>query len=113
MAKKTGTDAVPEGTVTKAEAVRTALADGFETPAEGVAYIRDKFGLDVPNQMFSSYKAAAKKKDAGGSKGVRVGRPGRNGKPSDAAVLEVAGQVKTLVDKHGYPTVRACLDLFG
>ena len=47
----------PEKAVSKADAVRAALAHGMEKPDDGVAYIKAKFGIDLPKPMWSSYRA--------------------------------------------------------
>lgn len=111
VAKKVTDEAPAEPTLSKADAVRAALAAGYDNPADGVAWIKGTHGLDVTNQAFSSYKMAEKKKreGAGGSKAVRVGRPSKNG---HGDVLDVARQVKQLVDAHGADVVRECLKLF-
>src|SRR5947209_18599369 len=73
------------GKVTKSEAVRRALADGVDQPADGVAYVRDNFGLEIGPQHFSAVKSAHLKKQAGEPKG----KPGR--KPKAAASQNVEG----------------------
>lgn len=108
--KKADPDEPPAGTgaaVTKAEAVRRAILAGFDVPVEGVAWVKAMYGLDIGTQMFSSYKSAARR--AGASSGIKVGGRGRTG---GGDVLEVAKQVKQLVDKHGVGTVTECLELF-
>src|SRR5947208_3486632 len=64
------------GRITKSEAVRRALADGVDQPADGVAYIRDNFGLEIGPQHFSAVKATEKKKGEAAPKG----KPGRKPK---------------------------------
>src|SRR5438105_4988194 len=56
------------GQIKKTEAVRIALEQGKESPGEGVAFIKKKFGLDVTPQQFSTYKSIAKSKGKGGGK---------------------------------------------
>jgi hypothetical protein len=58
--------------MTKAEAIRRALAAGFEGPQEGTAYIRKEFGIEVAPQHFSATKSQMKNKPTG-----RKGKPGR------------------------------------
>src|SRR5882762_7309855 len=64
------------GKITKSEAVRRALADGVDQPTEGVAYIKDNFGLEISPGHFSAVKAGEKKKASPASKG----KPDKNAK---------------------------------
>ena len=93
MAKKAATKAAetaaaPEGNegahgkITKSEAVRRALADGVDQPADGVAYIRDNFGLEISPTHFSAVKSTEGKKGEAAPKG----KPGR--KPKAAAPVQ-------------------------
>ena len=43
-----------DGKMTKADAVRAALAAGVDMPAEGSAHIKEKYGLVVTPQQFST-----------------------------------------------------------
>jgi hypothetical protein len=67
------------GKITKSEAVRRALADGVDQPADGVAYIRDNFGVEISPTHFSAVKSTEGKKGEAAPKG----KPGR--KPKAAA----------------------------
>lgn len=62
----------------RSEAVRRALAAGFEGAHEGVEYIRKAFAIEIAPSFFLAVKATEKKK--GWAKG---GKPGR--KPKKAA----------------------------
>src|SRR4051794_8332648 len=95
------------GQISKADAVRAALKEGYEKP-EGVAFIKDRYGIDMHNQMFSSYKsqekARAAKKGAepeGGSS--TAGRPaGRGGSSvNNGKAAELARAVKQLIELYG------------
>jgi hypothetical protein len=105
-----------DGKMTKADAVRAALAAGVDMPAEGSAHIKEKYGLDVTPQQFSTYKSIANKK-AGKA-------PGRRGRKSGAAVaaksstngpaglaLQVEA-IKSLVDQLGVEQVVSIAQLF-
>lgn len=111
MAKKPVEDAEPE-TITKTEAVRRALADGADTPAEGVAYAKEKFGLDITPQQFSTYKSIAKKKAGGGSagRGRRSSAAYGNGQAAGSAAL--ARDVKRLVETYGADAVTDMAKVF-
>jgi hypothetical protein len=39
-------------TISKADMVRAALADGIDTPGDGVAFLKAKFGIDLPKPMW-------------------------------------------------------------
>lgn len=58
--------------MTKAEAIRRALAAGHEGPQEGTAYIRKEFGIEVAPQHFSATKSQIKSRE--GSKKGKLGR---------------------------------------
>lgn len=117
MAKKRGGDQP-----TKADAVRQAIAEGKDAPQEGVAYIKEKFGLDITAQQFSTYKSIAKKKAAGGS-GTSSGRgPGGRrkavrstagtGSNGTGSAADLARQVKSLVDAYGAGQVKSMVEVF-
>src|SRR6478672_11904356 len=53
------------GATSKADAVRAALAEGIEAPAEALGFIRRRFGIEMGKPMFSSYKAKLRKKEGG------------------------------------------------
>src|SRR4051794_28185878 len=63
--------------LSKAEAVRRALAAGHEGPQEGTAYIRDEFGIEVAPQHFSATKSQIKSRE--GARKAK-GKPGRKPK---------------------------------
>jgi hypothetical protein len=80
-------------------------------PQEGVAYIKEEFGLDISAQMFSSYKSQQGKKN--GTARGRRGRPPRTVATSTggtssqrnssggSGAAELARQVKALVTRYG------------
>jgi hypothetical protein len=110
MAKKKAGDApageTATGPMTKMDAVRAALEQGVEKPTEGVAFIKDKFGLEISAQMFSAYKSHVRKKPGRrGRRGRRAataapGRQANNGSP-----IELARAVKQLVERFGADSV--------
>jgi hypothetical protein len=111
MGKKN--EAASEETITKSDAVRRALADGVDSPSDGVAYIKSKFGLDITNQQFSTVKFQEGKKKAGGKAPAKRGRPAAspstNGVPNMALQIEA---IKTLVDQLGVDQVVSIARLF-
>jgi hypothetical protein len=81
-----GVGQVGHGVVSKAEAIRRALAEGLESPEEGTDFIRKTFGSEVSRQHFSATKSQIKSKE--GSKQFK-GKPGR--KPKEAPSQPVDG----------------------
>src|SRR5947209_2227612 len=68
MAKK------KDGGTTKADAVREALKEGKDSPQEGAAFVKEKFGLDITPGQFSTYKSLEKKRAGkGGSRSTGSG----------------------------------------
>jgi hypothetical protein len=46
-----------EGKITKTAAVKAALAEGIESPEEGVDFIQKRFGIEIGRQHFSAVKS--------------------------------------------------------
>lgn len=123
-------EAAPDGTVTKTEAVKRALADGVTKPQDGVEYVREKFGLEMTAQAFSATKSLLRKKGGEGAGSGREARaaapaeqtlPGggvnggnghvpRNGSPDP---VDLARQVKQLVAQYGAQAVKDMADVLG
>jgi hypothetical protein len=111
--------ALPVALMSKADAVRAALKAGAKKPAEGAAFIKEKFGIEIGAQMFSAYKSqfAAKRsarkaqKGAGGIVGngrSRTGSAVGNGK-----VIDLVVEVRKLSDQYGAGTVAKVVDALG
>jgi len=120
MAKKKAEDeapaAAPAEKITKSEAVRRAIAEGVDKPQEAVAFIKERYGVDISAQHFSSIKSQEAKK---------TGKPGRRSRkpreavstPSGSRVgngnpVELARQIKKLVDVYGVSSVREMTSVF-
>jgi hypothetical protein len=114
----------PTGTekVTKANAVRAALAEGADTPTEGIAFIKARFGIDITPQHFSSYKSSERAK-AGKPAGRRGRKPRATRSEPTAAPratpsngsIGVAGSVQTikaLVASLGVDQVKEIAEIF-
>jgi hypothetical protein len=114
---------------TKSEAVRRALADGYEGPKEGAAYILEEFGIEIAPQHFSSVKSQFKKHEIDGA---TTDTPARKSKAGSQAVegylapppkqrasggkpdlLEAMEAMKPLVASLGADTVKRIVDLLG
>ncbi len=113
MAKKaSATVAAPatEGKVSKADAVRAAMKEGVSKPQEAVAFIKEKFGLDISTGMFSNYKSVLGKKD--GSKPLK-GVPGnKNTGLSGSVDIESVEKIRDLVGRCGAEGVKQMVNLF-
>jgi hypothetical protein len=60
-------------TMSKVDAVKAALAEGVESPEDGVAFIQKRFGIEIGRQHFSATKSQLKRREGGGApKGKRA-----------------------------------------
>lgn len=109
--------------MSKAEAIRTMMAEGIDNPSAASAEIKKRFGLDVTPQHFSAARSQMKSKA-----GTKKGKPGR--KPRQAAeaaesrpaapqaspaggdMIDDLAAVKHLVQKLGADQVRKIVGLF-
>lgn len=102
--------------VSKMEAVRRILADDSEMkPADGVAAVKARYGIEMSTSNFSAYKSQirAKGKEPGTSRKPKGRHTGITGGGSFGAdPLEAAEAVKDLVDRFGAKTVKGLADLF-
>ena len=115
----------------KTDAVRQALAAGFEGPQEGTAYIRQEFGIEIAPPHFSAVKSQLKKK---GDSGAADGRKGKRGRPKGSTSKAVEGYLapppkpaasggsdlldameamKPLIAQYGADQVKRIVDLLG
>ncbi|MHC5542713.1 hypothetical protein ACYOEI_31195 [Singulisphaera rosea] len=113
--------------ISKAEAIRRALAEGLDMPEEGTEFIRKNFGLEVSKPHFSATKSQIKSRvptngDAhhNGSR-IRGSRPfdGFLAPPSkslsggEADLLAAMEALKPLVAILGAEKVKRIADLLG
>ena len=106
------------GAVTKSEAARVAIREGYDTPKKAVAFIKNRFGLDMNPQHFSAVKSIEAKKSGLTRK---RGRKPAGDSPSwsspaippngSADLLEAIQTVKTLVASLGADKVKRIVDL--
>jgi hypothetical protein len=100
MAKK------KQGKMSKADAVRKALAAGVDLPQEASKYIQEKFGVAIAPQVFSTYKSQEKirveRKAASSPRGRRAAKRSDNGVVS----IEMVTKVKALVNEYGAESVQ-------
>lgn len=118
----------PKAAISKAEMVRVALAEGMEKPDDGVAFIKARYGIDLPKPMWSSYRAQQKardKKAAGSTESPKRGRKPRQvaetGQVAPSKIqakgnLDVIGALealKPLVKQMGAEDVKRLVDILG
>ena len=103
----------------KSDAVRMAIAAGFDGPQVGAGYIQSQFGLDVSPEHFSAVKSADKKKVLTEEP---KGKPGRKPKADTPTEYTANGEVdllaaietmKPLVAALGADKVKKIADLLG
>jgi hypothetical protein len=56
------------GNMSKTNAIRAAMAEGIESPGDGVDFIRKRFGLEMSKQHFSATKSKLKSSEGQGEK---------------------------------------------
>lgn len=95
------------GEPSKMDAVREALAEGMDSPEDGTNYVKAKYGFEMSRQMFSTYKANIKRREAmlsGHASGTRV-------PVGSADMFEILAGMKALVAEHGAERVKQMVDL--
>ena len=110
MAKK----AAGDGKLNKSEAVRQALAAGIDNPTEGSKHIKEKLGLDVTAQVFSTIKSLTNKKQKGKKKAGKTAAFGGTGVGNGFAgnPADLARGVKSLVEQFGATAVTDMAKVF-
>ncbi len=93
-------------TVSKAEAVRRALAEGIDSPGEIARFAKTKYGLDIPVPQASSYKSQIK------SRQNKQRMPTAAKVTTKSDVIADIEAVKHLVEKLGAEPVRRLVKLF-
>lgn len=97
---------------TKTEAVKMAIAAGFDSPQAGSGYINSMYGMDVSPQHFSSTKSQLKSKEEKSVNGYVAPppKPAANGEEELLAAMEA---MKPLVASLGVEKVKRLADLLG
>lgn len=123
-----GPESAARGGISKVGAVRRALADGHGSPAEGTAYIRQHFGINMAPTQFSTTKSQIKKKGGGTQPAPKGGAPSAPGRrkplvegyvapppkpPGEPDVLLALESVKELVERYGAEQVKRMVNLLG
>jgi hypothetical protein len=104
------------GSMTKADAVRAALAEGVEAPDEAIAFIKSRFGIEISKPHYSSYKSQLKAKAASQSRVNKVPRAPAASTPAvakdDVGIVADLAAMKRLVEKLGVEQVKQMAGLF-
>lgn len=114
------TPAAAAGKITQKEAVKKAIAAGKDSPADGVAYVKEQFGITLNNGAFSTIKSQLKKASGtnvsagkrgrpSGAKAAPAAKPSANGVPNMALQIEA---IKTLCASLGVDQVKQIAELF-
>jgi hypothetical protein len=112
--------------ITKASAVRAALADGLDAPDDIAEFAKSRYGIEISNQMVSSYKSQEKARQAKQADEPK-GKPGR--KPATASaptttttataksasgdIISDIEAVRHLIDKHGKDGLKRLVEALG
>lgn len=100
--------------ITKADAVRAALAEGIDAPADIVSYAKAKHGLELTPAQASTYKSLDKKRSTS-SHGRKSGRRkvlNQSTSSHGMVAVDDLQAVKSLVDKVGAEQVKRIAGLF-
>ena len=112
MAKKPADPAKP----TQKEAVKQALAAGKELPADGVAYIKGTFGMELSKGAFSTLKTQLKKVSGAPAKPRGLPAPSTNGSASHgiakatAKAADLVRALRPLIATFGAEAVKDMAD---
>ncbi len=122
----TGPD--PSRKMSKTDAIRASVAEGFESPGDGVDFIRRRFGLEMSKQHFSATKSKLKSAEAQGEKEAGTPNAAARREPQpvgdyqtppeqpagrDANLLDALEQMKPLIAQYGPDHVKRMVDLLG
>ncbi len=110
MAKKK--EEAGNGSMTKADAVRAAIAEGVEKPQVACEWIKTKFDVDTTPAHVSSYKSGFKKKEGQDTPRARVAASPAGRRVGSINPVELAIQVKKLVDAYGVAAVKEMATVF-
>ncbi len=106
----------PPGAISKSEAVRRALAEGIDQPADGVAYIKSQFGIEMGPPHFSAVKSAHLKKQGEPTVNTRFQKADASPKEPVSGERELINSLETLkplIAQYGADKVKRLVDLLG
>ena len=116
--------------MSKTDAIRAAMAEGIESPGDGVDFIRKRFGIEMSKGHFSATKSKLKSAEAAAKKAAPKAAPkaATKRKPQpvgdyqtppeqpagrDGNLLDALEQMKPLIAQYGPDHVKRMVDLLG
>jgi hypothetical protein len=108
-----------EPSISKAAAVRAALADGLDRLDDIAAYVKAKHGHDIPKPQISAYKTQSKAKTAGtapkpvAEKKAKPAAPqvAKHGGGGETDLITAMEAMKPYVKVHGAERLKRIIDL--
>jgi hypothetical protein len=109
----------PAQAISKAAAVRQALAEGIDGLDDIAAYVKAKHGHEIPKPQISAYKAQTKAKAAGvAPKAVPEKKPkalvqqvAKHGGGGETDLIVAMEMLKPMVKEHGVERIKKIVDL--
>jgi hypothetical protein len=112
--------AAAEGSISKAAAVRQALAEGSERLDDIAAFIRTKHGIEIPRPQLSAYKAQARAREQKIHTGLKpskaptpIPKAAKHGGGTETDLIEAMETLKPYVNEHGAERLKRIIDLLG
>lgn len=112
-----GIDGNGSPAISKAQAVRNALGEWLEDLGDIEGFVKSHYGIDIPRQMISAYKAMEKKRAEKSGKAERKPRGGetaparKSSRSGEMDVIEALEAMKPLVEALGVEKVKRLADL--
>jgi hypothetical protein len=110
----------PAKTISKAEAVRQALAEGLDGLDDIAEFVRARHGHEIPKPQISAYKAQTKAKAAGVPTTVASMKPNspvqqaaKHGGGGETDLIAAMEAIKPYVKEHGPERLKRIIDLLG
>ncbi len=115
--------------MSKTDAIRAAIAEGIESPSDGVDFIRTRFGIEMSKGHFSATKSKLKAMESAKKAAPRAAPKSatkRKTEPAgdyqtppeqpagrDGNLLDALEQMKPLIAQYGPDHVKRMVDLLG
>jgi hypothetical protein len=105
--------------IKKADAIRAALAAGLDSPGDIEGFLKSHYGIEMPRQMISSYKAQQKARDQKKAGGEEPARKPRSSSPAprsgngEVDIIEALEALKPLVKELGPEKIKRLVDVLG
>ena len=115
--------------MSKTDAIRAAVAEGIESPGDGVDFIRRRFGLEMSKQHFSATKSKLKSMEGAKTSAPKAApksaakrkphpvedsqTPPERSAGRDGGLLDALEQMKPLIAQYGPDHVKRMVDLLG